>query len=94
MWDFKPGDEVVCVADRGWIPLDSDNDEGPKPGEVFVVTDVDFNCGELWLGFAQWPDDEFRATYFRKVQRRDLSTWLSTTQTIEEPKRKPAKAPA
>lgn len=108
MCDFKPGDEVVCVdasASRwtieGFAPPLSE-------GATYVVADVfdvrnlisgtpSGQIGVSLVGLA-WSVKgicgAWSPTRFRKVQRRDLSAWLATTNTIEEPKRTPTKAPA
>ena len=95
MCDFKPGDEVMCVdAGAGWC-------ERPTPlkkGATYEVKrigppDADGDRGvEVWGVSAsrRWP--YWRSSRFRKVQRRDLTAWLATENTIEGPVRAPAKA--
>lgn len=91
MTDFKPGDEVVCVVDQSaWLNAEpgSSSIPGPVAWQRLVVEIVQFVDDEAYLGFPQWPIDSFRASFFRKVQRRDLSAWLATENTIEGPVRK------
>lgn len=91
MCDFKPGDEVVCVDDAGL------NSDGPRLGGVYVAGPIQRSRrGGLFVRVCGYPDGGlgYYARRFRKVQRRDLTAWLATANTIEEPKRTPAKAPA
>lgn len=94
MCDFKPGDEVVCVegaAGRfpglGWVCL--------VEGATYTISEVwrEGEIGETGLripedGTVQLVEFGhlrcgnhcgFRASRFRKVQRRDLSAWLNTS---------------
>lgn len=93
--DFKVGDEVVCVRDDyGWAELDL---TPPVIGQAYVVAkvwgvlhvrgepslrDVGIDLVGLEHSRAAYP-----AAAFRKVQRRDLSVWLATENTIEGPLR-------
>lgn len=105
MCGFAPGDEVVCVSKGNhpdWrfvavgetytvgtvYPPDEDcPDWGIDLVEVPVdaTVEFDFQAGEIWIATG------FDARHFRKVQRRDLTEWLSTATDFEEPKRAPAK---
>ena len=98
MCDFRPGDEVVCVDDaqgrvegfqQPWL-------SGPDRGCVYNVSDVFCDedgviCVRLkeiqntWV--ATGEDVGWRASRFRKVQRRNLTEWLSQKTKFEEPKR-------
>lgn len=93
MCDFKPGDEVVCV----------DADEPLVLGQVYICRIIQKAAGAFCSAGCPFvlacsvegvDVDDFCTCTFRKVQRRDLSAWLATTNTIEEPKRTPTKAPA
>lgn len=105
MCDFKPGDEVVCIND-GWLgraprwmfwtrtrPVD-----GPVKGHHYIVRRVAVGTCEISSRKAVGVELEgpwnhaWRPSNFRKVQRRDLSAWLSTENTIEGPVRAPARA--
>lgn len=96
MCDFKPGDEVVRFQDLG-LPALADDDIGVPPvGHVGRISDVGFSTSEeeAWIDLDNWPRHPkygLRADEFRKVQRRDLSAWLATSNTIEGPVRAPAK---
>lgn len=92
MCDFEPGDEVVCVR-AGRFPVTS-------VGEVYIVERVWLHPkdgatldlvgqdnGARGAGF--WGHNPDR---FRKVQCRDLTSWLKTATNFEEPKRKKANA--
>lgn len=101
MCDFKPGDEVVCVdapADRwtreGFAPPLSE-------GTTYVVADVfdvrnlisgtpSGKIGVSLVGLA-WSVNgvcgAWRPSRFRKVQRRNITEWLSQKTKFEEPKR-------
>jgi hypothetical protein len=92
MCEFKPGDEVVCVDDDPlshsmaarpgtyWSP--------PQQGRIYVVSDVYFNdrWQEVAVRLERQPnpdstghDHGYIARRFRKVQRRDLQSWLKTS---------------
>jgi len=101
--DFKPGDEVVCVDAVRWDRRApkwmfwtnrAPRGYGPKVGQVITVAWVgpvfDLVTG-VGVEFPDWPNVQWDASHFRKVQRRDLTAWLATEKTIEEPKRAPAK---
>lgn len=90
MCDFKPGDEVVCV------------DASPSVGEhsliegaTYVIGDTSDRWAEpsVWVGcLNEWGGRHWHyASRFRKVQRRDLTAWLATENTVEGPVRAPAK---
>lgn len=107
--DFKPGDEVVCIAKikitrapkwMFWARRVCAT--SPFGDQVLTVADVTFGtsetfpeCGETaWLRINGWGKTWFAARAFRKVQRRrDLSAWLETATDFEEPKRAPVDAP-
>lgn len=108
MCDFKPGDEVVCVdavaskfTQGGYAPP-------LVEGRTYQVSDV-FEVrrcfsGDLsgLIGVAlvghEWSVNSVRGAWapsrFRKLQRRDLTSWLATENTIEGPVRSPAKVRA
>lgn len=109
MCDFKPGDEVVCVEgaagsfpELGWVCI--------AEGATYTVAEVwrEGEIGETGLaipagGMVQLVEIGhvrsgnhcgFRATRFRKVQRRDLSAWLETVAADTDHLDKPIKAPA
>ncbi len=44
-----------------------------------------------WGGHLAGVRGAYRPQYFRKVHKRDLTSWLSDEQTFEEPRRAPAK---
>jgi hypothetical protein len=106
MCDFKPGDEVVHVQTDGgelgaayrlWLSIFNPECLGniDDEGEVLVVQAVvphPHIAGLFGLSFGD--HGRYPHYAFRKVQRRDLIAWLTTTNTIEEPKRTPTKAPA
>lgn len=87
MCDFKPGDEVVCVhAAEHAVRITS-----LKIGRVYVVErvfedvvegrpDLPKVPGVTLVGVTvPFPYTGFKAEWFRKVQRRDLQGWLSTS---------------
>lgn len=102
MCDFKPGDEVVCIA----VPDGVENlgfwrqlfyRSPVSVGRVYTVSDIS-RRGDLVLIRLKGvrnatPSHWFAAHWFRKVQRRDMSQWLETATDFEEPKRAPAKTP-
>lgn len=101
---FAPGDEVVCVDDAPRIPerswsgtikkgtvytvagLTTPPPYHPDHGQVGLVIDGAPNTCAVYGVELGYPPDRFR-----KVQRRDLTEWLSTATDFEEPKRAPAK---
>lgn len=97
MSDFKPGDEVVCVAGRDPRGLATTASAVFEEGVVYVVANVILWRGEVGLVIAGMPSDHpsgaYGARFFRKVQRRDLSAWLATATKFEEPKRAPVLQP-
>lgn len=95
MIDFKPGDEVVCVQDESerWSIS-----SGLTVGAKYTVTQVfedkvgyDASRREVGVKLLEvappCPFSGFKAAWFRKIQRRNLTAWLATENTIEEPKR-------
>ena len=104
MCDFKPGDEVVFIGDPDEQPIEGYADCTVKlvRGAVYRCTGLFDDgvvctcCGHsLWVTLVEGGEgDEWSACSFRKVQHRDLNAWLATENTIEEPKRTPAAAPA
>lgn len=106
MCEFRPGDEVVWVDSDGdplaliydlWMGVFNPDAHPLEIEGVLKVTAVvqHPHLPMIWgLGFEGSGSDLYPHFSYRKVQRRDLTAWLSTTNTIEEPKRKPAKAPA
>ena len=100
MCDLKPGDEVVCS-------VAPDSAEGlslwrrlfyrapVQVGRVYVVSDLKAARGLILIRLKGVPNVSpkhwFNAACFRKVQRRDLTAWLATKNTIEDPKRLPVK---
>jgi hypothetical protein len=98
MCEFKPGDEVVCVNASLIEPAPWQGD-APVEGGVYVVVAVHLYRNEPHVRLAEISNVEgddledvgYRARRFRKVQKRDLTAWLSDEQTFEEPKRAPAK---
>ena len=97
---FKVGDEVVCIKSRygrvGMVfTVAAILKEGSSPPDA---------CGVLTGGDAvqlnelPWVNDSHKGTWgypvecFRKVQKRDLTAWLATENTIEGPVRKKVKA--
>lgn len=104
MCDFKPGDEVVCIA----AP---DSAEGLNlwqrlfyrapvhVGRVYVVSDQKAARGLIVIRLKgvhnATPRHWFNAQWFRKVQRRDLTAWLSqsvkNTDKLDKPHRAPNK---
>lgn len=93
MCGLKVGDEVVAVLDLG----DAEGLASPPVGWIGVVTWVAPHpfFPEVWgISLDNWPlpgNNRHSAARFRKVQRRDLTEWLATENTIEEPRRAPAK---
>jgi hypothetical protein len=106
--DFKPGDEVVCVS-KGehpdWrfltvggvytvsrvyppVPECGCDEWGIDLAEVPVSDPLEFDGnGQFWMA------QGFLATRFRKVQRRDLTAWLSTSVGNTDKLDRPLKAP-
>ncbi|RZJ47452.1 MAG: hypothetical protein EON87_01050 [Brevundimonas sp.] len=94
MCDFKPGDEVVCVSlppileAAGFVAVGSiytvrevDYFRNPR-GEPVRSRHTGGMFGLRLVGIYPVVDGvegKFDATYFRKVQRRDLSAWLQTS---------------
>lgn len=104
MCDLKPGDEVVCVRSKFGVntgktftiaavcPVGETPDGfsipiAPSGTDLVQLNEMAWHQG-VRRGCWFWGYD---ATAFRKVQRRDLTAWLATEKTIEEPKRAPAK---
>lgn len=95
MCDFKVGDEVVCVDARArpgrvWFK------DVPVAGQVYTVVRVSFFDGEPVVGLSEIKNEHigstcYAASRFRKVQRRNLTEWLSSsvgnTDKIDKRKR-------
>lgn len=107
MCSFKPGDEVVCIKSRFGVSsgrhftVAAVLPAGVEPQGFYVrcqPSAIDLIQTEE-MGWHQgmrngrwfWGWD---ASCFRKVQRRDLTEWLATENTIDEPTRVPAMEPA
>lgn len=96
--DFKPGDDIVCVdADEPCTPGHQRWAHPLEKGAVYQVARLDlsewsaallvFLAGHPNLWIETGEDVGFAASRFRKVQRRDLTAWLATPNTIEGPVR-------
>lgn len=102
MCDFKPGDEVVCIDNSRSPEWDAWEMRRfgiltPMPlsvGSAYTVSAITKNgngvqilgvpsCGEV----RGYTGRGFRSSRFRKVQRRNLTEWLSQKTKFEEPKR-------
>lgn len=80
--DFKPGDEVVYIGRTR-------HDLQPAPlgiGSMHVVEWVGEVLGDVCV-MVPSITDFVTASSFRKVQRRNLTEWLSQKTKFEEPKR-------
>lgn len=99
MTEWKIGDEAICVdaspdaASSGWFP-----GTAPAQGELYTVDGIwlDDRDGlilsfDRLKNFAPGATGGYRASRFRKVQRRDLTAWLATENTIEGPTRETVK---
>lgn len=74
MSDWQANDLALCVAPGGrWVHPEAPDCAGPKRGQVHTVDKVEI-CpdgpmrGEVFLCFTDWPEDAFRARYFRKIK--------------------------
>lgn len=98
--DFKPGDEVVCVDNsclpgKRWFP-----GSAPEKGQVYTVEDLGFDLYDdiplvYLVGLRNnrpGGTGAYRASRFRKVQKRDLGTWLAQTTGYDEEHHSPAPA--
>ncbi len=108
MCDFKPGDEVVCVDAVGSKFTRLGYAPPLVEGQTYEISDI-FEVrtalsgklsGQIGVALAglEWGVNGVRGAWtpsrFRKVQRRDLSTWLETATDFEEPTRAPVVEPA
>lgn len=97
---FKVGDEVVCVDDGATSPQHVWLGDKPIKGAVYTVRSV--GISDLTLEPGIWlreirngtDDNAYRASRFRKVQRRDLTEWLSTAVKNTDHIDKRTKVPA
>lgn len=103
MCEFRPGDEVVCVKSCSEEPIlvfageiytvaDVVLAGGDVPSLILegVFSGNDTPVGWRFISGGE-PFFGFDPARFRKVQRRDLTARLAIENTIEEPKRVPAK---
>lgn len=83
MCDFKPGDEVVYIGGGGNSGLRS---SGVELNSVHIVKEIAVIGGypSVWVDAHYWW---ICSSSFRKVQRRNLTEWLSQKTKFEEPKR-------
>lgn len=98
---LRVGDEVVCIWKGEKLPGDSWAGHlwaklVLRPGGTYVVSWV--GVGSVsgtptlrLVGVRNRPGKVWAQGLFRKVQRRDLTAWLATENTIEGPTRAPAK---
>jgi hypothetical protein len=98
MSDWQVGDLALCVAPEGrWIYPNEPDCAGPKRGQVLTVEKLEI-CpeerlrGELFLCFTNWPDDAFRAVYFRKIRPHQADEF--DRQVIEQMNGAPVEMPA
>ena len=101
MCDFRIGDDVAVVDEgsgvgpavyRFVVGLFGGDVVQMDRGAVFRIEDMMRHPILPWV-IGLWLEGRFAwhpHFWFRKVQRRDLTVWLSTENTIEEPKRAPA----
>lgn len=96
MCDFKVGDEVVCVDATPRVePGRAPTTDVLEQGAVYTVTFMGLNrLGEVvvMLHLVQngRPDWGFHPDRFRKVERRNLTEWLSQSTDLDEEQRFPA----
>lgn len=68
MSGWQHGDLALCVGQSGWMMaltgLDSD---GPRCGSVYVVRSIKVTPLGTFLGFADWPRQNFHQSGFVKV---------------------------
>lgn len=51
---FRVGQEVVCIDDDTWVSLPRGNAaDGPRKGDVRVITAIITYCGRAFLRFAE-----------------------------------------
>lgn len=90
--DFKPGDEVVCVDATGVPALEAGRTyviEGVIPPGTYILS-TDGRTGVTSKPAVQLVDGRvyaghrvgYRPSRFRKVQRRNLTEWLSTAVDV------------
>ncbi|PZU00991.1 MAG: hypothetical protein DI624_01660 [Brevundimonas sp.] len=96
--DFKPGDVVVFIGTEGLEPADFQLKQKwltglLEDGRVYTIHSVLHEarwgaiCGVHLMEVICPNRFGFDHRMFRKVQRRDLTAWLATETTFEEPKR-------
>lgn len=95
MCDFRPGDEVEKFREHEGLPGLLKSPFSLPVGTRAVVEAIGVNphYGHIGLHLSGYPDNGYGhyAAFWRKVQRRSLTAWLSTSTTFEEPRRAPAK---
>ena len=66
MTDWQIGDLALCVEPGDWFQIDDNRYDsfGPTLSSVHVVIEV---SGGEWLGFGEFPDDDFSTAAFRKI---------------------------
>ena len=71
---------MVCIeGGRWWTPREGMNPHGPETGEVYVISALDIEDGDLFIalkGFGEW--DSFEAAAFRPVQERKTDISIFT----------------
>ena len=90
---LKVGDEVVCI---GSIPLPQGcKFPAPPVGHVGFIVEIGEAEEGFYIELDNWPEEPgfgLDASLYRKVQRRDLTAWLATENTIEGPVRRKVSA--
>jgi hypothetical protein len=95
---IKVGDKVACIANGAEPWWKRIGRRWPKVARVYEVEGLAWcESNELSLkliGLNPGRGKSWKARFFRKVQPRDLDTWLAAGKTAEGPVRKRRKATA
>ena len=99
MCDFKPGDEVTLAVRGVWASVTTKEEvSGPVFGAVYVVERVFIARDEPAITLVGVPlpwKGGYRASRFRKVERKSdglsIESFLTIKPGFEEPKRAPAR---
>ena len=78
---FDIGDEVICINETSWEDWEGNpSPEGPVKNQITQITRIKQDFGFVFLGFNEWPEDEYESSSFRKLDK----TLVSTLKHIQE----------
>ena len=93
MCDFKVGQHVVCINDKGWMSICGNKSDGPAKGAICKITSIyptDLvhvtGYSIFMLNLAEWPGEAgYAHDMFRPLQEKPKSTSIEQFKTLLTP---------